>query len=127
MSFWGDIETEKGGSDLIFEQYLDDQTTADVVWIKRVIMHCMEVLFYKEKWEKLVDIILRFNALSRYVNTTRFMSVVLFTRRGTAWPCLVRLSALATYSVNNSKKKIPVLSSLLALMKILAYRSKALR
>ena len=75
--FWGDIETEKGGSDLIFEQYLDDQTTADVVWIKRVIMHCMEVLFYKEKWEKLVDIILRFNALSRYVNIARFMSVVL--------------------------------------------------
>ncbi|CAB3989196.1 Hypothetical predicted protein, partial [Paramuricea clavata] len=65
VSFWGDIESEKGGSDLIFEQHLDDQTTADVVWIKRVIMHCMEVLFYKEKWEKLSDIILRFNALSR--------------------------------------------------------------
>ena len=65
MTFWGDIESERGGSDLIFEQYLDDKTTADVVWIKRVIMHSMEVLFYKEKWEKLADIILRFNALSR--------------------------------------------------------------
>jgi hypothetical protein len=67
VSFWGDIESEKGGSDLVFEQYLDDQTTADVAWIKRIIMHCMEVLFYKEKWERLADIILRFNALSRYV------------------------------------------------------------
>lgn len=81
VSFWGDIESEKGGSDLIFEPRLDDQTTVDLVWIKRVIMHCMEVLFYKEKWEKLVGIIFRFNALSRLViiqassalqNTKRF-------------------------------------------------------
>ena len=59
------MEDEKGGSDLIFEDCLDDQSIVDAVWIKRIVMHSMELLFYQNKWEKLTDIILRFNAISR--------------------------------------------------------------
>lgn len=59
------IEDEKGGSSLRFEIPLDNNTTLDTRWVKRLVLYAAEMMFYEGKWERVVDIILRFNALSR--------------------------------------------------------------
>ena len=60
----GDITVEKGGADLKFESPLDDVTNTDMRWVKRLVLRTLELLYYEQKWERLVHIALRFNALS---------------------------------------------------------------
>ena len=61
----GGIESERGGASLVFESPLDDLSIFNARWLKNIILYAVELLFYEEKWERVVDIILRFNAFSR--------------------------------------------------------------
>ena len=63
-SWVGDVTWEKGGASLKFESPLDDVTTTDMRWARRMILRVLEVLYYERRWERLVDIALRFNALT---------------------------------------------------------------
>ena len=66
-SWTGDVKNEKGGASLKHEQPLDDLSILDMRWIKRLILRVIELLYYEQKWEKLVDISLRFSALTKLV------------------------------------------------------------
>ena len=63
-SVMGNIRMEKGGAGLKFEMPLDDVSNIDARWIRRLTLRVLEMLHYEEKHEKLVDLALRFNALS---------------------------------------------------------------
>lgn len=63
-SWFGSIKAEKGGAGLKFDVPLDDLSTVDARWVRRLVLRCLEMLYYQNKWEKLVDIALRFIALS---------------------------------------------------------------
>ncbi|CAH1784493.1 unnamed protein product [Owenia fusiformis] len=65
----GDITTEKGGASLKFEDPLDDISLVDTRWVRRITLRVIEMLYYEKKWEHLVDLAFRFNALTsdRYV------------------------------------------------------------
>ncbi|KAK6177089.1 hypothetical protein SNE40_015265 [Patella caerulea] len=62
--WYGSIQSEKGGASLKFEDPLDDRSVLDVRWIRRYVLRVIEMLYYEQKWEKLVDIALRFNAIT---------------------------------------------------------------
>ena len=53
------------GRVFFFEILLDNTNVADARWLKRYIMYTVEMLFYEQKWERTVSVILRFNALTR--------------------------------------------------------------
>ncbi|KAK7503699.1 hypothetical protein BaRGS_00005238, partial [Batillaria attramentaria] len=63
-SWMGTIKNERGGASLKFEMPLDDLSTVDARWVRRLVLRCLEMLYLQQKWEKLVDIALRFSALS---------------------------------------------------------------
>ena len=63
-SWMDDISNEKGGASLKFESPLDDVSSTDVRWARRLIMRIIELLYYENRWERLVDVALRFNALT---------------------------------------------------------------
>jgi hypothetical protein len=60
----GEAREEKGGATLHFEHTLDDLSTVDVRWIRRLVFRVLELLHHQQKWERLVDLSLRFSALS---------------------------------------------------------------
>lgn len=60
----GNVESEKGGSSLKFDPLLDDTSIVDVRCVRRIVLRTLEMLYLEEKCEKLVDIALRFNALT---------------------------------------------------------------
>ena len=53
------------GADLHFDFPSDDLTAIDLRFVQRIVMRALQVLHAKEKWEKLVDLALRINALTR--------------------------------------------------------------
>lgn len=61
----GGIEDQKGGSSLRFEIPLDNNDILDTRWFKKIVLYAAEMMFYEAKWERVVDVILRFNALTR--------------------------------------------------------------
>lgn len=61
----GSSSVEQGGAGVKFDVPHDDMTAVDVRCLKRIVLLALEVLFHQQKWEKLVDIALRFNALTR--------------------------------------------------------------
>ena len=63
-SWMGDIHTEKGGASLRFESPLDDLSFSDMRWMRRLVLRVIEMLYYEQRWERLVDIAMRFNAIS---------------------------------------------------------------
>ena len=68
QGFMGGVEDERGGASLLFEIPLDNTNVTDARWLKRFIMYAVEMLFYEQKWERTVSVILRFNALTRWEN-----------------------------------------------------------
>ncbi|XP_056000170.1 cilia- and flagella-associated protein 54-like isoform X4 [Ostrea edulis] len=60
----GDITREKGGASLKFESPLDDSSVCDIRFISRFVLRVLEMLYYEQKWEKLVDIAMRFSGLT---------------------------------------------------------------
>ncbi|ELU16988.1 hypothetical protein CAPTEDRAFT_224115 [Capitella teleta] len=63
-SWMGAAKDERGGANLKFEADLDDLSTVDVRWVRRITLRVLELLHHQQKWERLVDLSLRFNALS---------------------------------------------------------------
>ena len=63
-SWFGSVENEKGGASVKFESPLDDISSIDSRWLRRIILRVLEILYYENRWERLVDLALRFNALS---------------------------------------------------------------
>nr|XP_039269408.1 cilia- and flagella-associated protein 54-like [Styela clava] len=70
-SYAGDIVDEKGGSNLWFDKMMDDSHLYDFPLIKSVILRSIQMLHFECRWEQLVDICLRFTALTheRYSET----------------------------------------------------------
>lgn len=67
FSFVDDVEFDMGGSSLKFESKLDDHTVVDLQFMRRLVLRTMELLYYEKKWERLIDIGLRFTSLTEYV------------------------------------------------------------
>jgi hypothetical protein len=64
-SWLGSISVEQGGAGTKFDVPQDDMTAVDLRCLKRVVLLALEMLFHQQKWEKLVDVALRFSALTR--------------------------------------------------------------
>ena len=63
-SWLGDASDERGGASLRFDEPTDDMSTVDLRWTRRLVMRVIEILYFEARWERLVDIALRFNALT---------------------------------------------------------------
>ncbi|XP_055883699.1 cilia- and flagella-associated protein 54-like isoform X2 [Biomphalaria glabrata] len=63
-SWVGDVKSEYGGASLKFDPLLDDTNILDMRWTCRLVLMTLELLYLEEKWEKLVDIAMRFCALT---------------------------------------------------------------
>ena len=64
QTWMGQVKAEKGGASLKFETPLDDISVVDMRWVRRVILRVLEMLYYEQRWERLVAIGMRFNAIS---------------------------------------------------------------
>ena len=60
----GSIEDERGGASIKFER-LDDLSTVDLRAVRRVVLRALEMLYYENKWESLIHVGMKFNALSK--------------------------------------------------------------
>ncbi|XP_064633928.1 cilia- and flagella-associated protein 54-like isoform X3 [Lineus longissimus] len=63
-TWMGTVKDEKGAASLKFETRLDDISTVDTRWVRRIVLRTLEILYYEHKWEKLVHVALKFNALT---------------------------------------------------------------
>ncbi|XP_006820960.1 cilia- and flagella-associated protein 54-like [Saccoglossus kowalevskii] len=64
-TWMGSVTDEKGGASLKFEEPLDDITTIDARWTRRMIMRTIEILFYEQRWEKVADMCMKFNNVTQ--------------------------------------------------------------
>ena len=64
-SWLGSLADEQGGAGVWFDFPHDDVTAVDVRQLKHVVVMAIELLCHERKWEKLVDIGLRFEAVTR--------------------------------------------------------------
>ncbi|XP_069141650.1 cilia- and flagella-associated protein 54-like isoform X4 [Argopecten irradians] len=80
-SWTGEVKDEKGGANLKFENPLDNLSISDLRWVRRLVMRVMELLYYEQKWEKLVDIALRFSALSNDRYAEQIMPLLVQAQR----------------------------------------------
>ncbi|XP_077980140.1 cilia- and flagella-associated protein 54-like [Glandiceps talaboti] len=64
-TWMGSVSDEKGGASLKFEEPLDDITTIDARWTRRMVMRTIELLFYEQRWEKVAEIAMRFNSITQ--------------------------------------------------------------
>ena len=60
---YGNIHQNKGGCSLTYD-YLDCNSYIDYANVRRVVMFAIELLFYEQKWEMVISIIMKLNALS---------------------------------------------------------------
>jgi len=63
----GSLSDEEGGAGVRFDFPDDDITAVDVRQLKHVVVLAVELLCHQQSWEKLVDIGLRFDAVTRSV------------------------------------------------------------
>ncbi|PAA71375.1 hypothetical protein BOX15_Mlig003427g1 [Macrostomum lignano] len=70
--FNGGPELESGGASLRFDADMDDASTVDLRWLRKFVLATLEVLHQERRWERLVDLGLRFNAVTnnRYCELT---------------------------------------------------------
>ena len=61
----GSVANEKGGASLKFEDPLDDVSTVDTRWTRRMVLRMLELLYYEEQWERLADVAMRYNVLTQ--------------------------------------------------------------
>ena len=61
----GTVVDEKGGASLKFEDPLDDVSTVDTRWTRRMVLRMLELLYYEEQWERLADVAMRYNVLTQ--------------------------------------------------------------
>ena len=63
--WYGGPHDEAGGAGLMFEARLDERGVVDLRWVKRIVMQTLQLLFYEGQWEKLAEIALHFNSLTK--------------------------------------------------------------
>jgi len=63
----GSLADEDGGAGVLFDVPHDDITAVDVRHLKHIVVMSIELLCHEHKWEKLVDIGLRFDTITRCV------------------------------------------------------------
>lgn len=63
----GGPEDERGGASLRFDAMLDETSSLDLRWLRRFQLRTLEILFHQEKFERLVHLALRFNAVTKCV------------------------------------------------------------
>lgn len=61
----GGITIDEGGSNLSFENPLDDVNIIDFQGIRHFILQTLEFLFRSKKWESLVHIAMQFNTITQ--------------------------------------------------------------
>lgn len=61
----GGITIDEGGSNLSFENPLDDVNIIDFQGIRHFILQTLEFLFRLKKWESLVHIAMQFNTITQ--------------------------------------------------------------
>lgn len=61
----GDVSNEKGGASLKFEPLCDDVSFIDSRWSRRLVVRVMEMLYYEQQWERLADVAMKFNMLTK--------------------------------------------------------------
>jgi len=66
QSWLGGLASESGGAGVWFDFPHDDITAMDVRHLQRLVVMATELLHHQQHWEKLVDIALRFQAVTRY-------------------------------------------------------------
>lgn len=45
---------------------MDDGTVVDLRWLRTLVLHTLELLYYQAKWENLAHLALLFNSYTRY-------------------------------------------------------------
>jgi len=77
QSWLGSLASEEGGAGLWFDVPHDDITTVDVRQVKHLVVMATELLCHQQHWEKLIDIGLRFDAVTWY-DVIRLLLLLLF-------------------------------------------------
>ena len=60
----GGVMDEKGGAGVRFDIPFDDRSSIDLRAIKSVVIKALENMYHTKKWESLVHVGLRFNAVT---------------------------------------------------------------
>eukprot|EP00794_Sanderia_malayensis_P006315 gene6315-7038_t len=81
LPFGGSIKDHAGGLSLNFDKILDDTSQTHFMWLKKIIWYAVEIMYFEEKWEKLVEIINRFNALTRDRFAESLLPIAIFAQR----------------------------------------------
>lgn len=58
------LDDKMASADLHFDYPADDLSVIDLRFVQRMVMRALQVLHAREKWERLVDLALRLNALT---------------------------------------------------------------
>ena len=66
-SLMGDASQERGGASMSHDEFASSSPIVDCCLLRRVVMSSMSSLHREERWEKLVDIGIRFTAYSGLV------------------------------------------------------------
>ncbi|XP_064139775.1 cilia- and flagella-associated protein 54 isoform X1 [Loxodonta africana] len=80
-SCYGNIKNDNGGSSLTFEHPLDDVNVVDLKWIHDFVLKSLEVLYQVEKWETLVSLAIKFNAISHERYTEQVTPLLVYAQR----------------------------------------------
>lgn len=60
-----------------FSTSMDDGTVIDLRWLRTLVLHTLELLYYQAKWESLVHLAILFNTHTRYAyNTLMLVALV---------------------------------------------------
>nr|XP_055046418.1 cilia- and flagella-associated protein 54-like isoform X2 [Misgurnus anguillicaudatus] len=67
LKLWNvyDTEEEELETSLYFSAQMDDGTVVDLRWLRTLVLHTLELLYYQAKWENLAHLALLFNTYTR--------------------------------------------------------------
>lgn len=61
-----DDEERELEASLYFSAPVDNGTMIDLRWLRTLVLHTLELLYYQSKWESLAHLALLFNTYTRY-------------------------------------------------------------
>ncbi|XP_042565965.1 cilia- and flagella-associated protein 54 [Clupea harengus] len=76
-----DEEEQDLGASLHFSSTLDDCTRVDLRWIKTMVLHTLELLYYQAKWETLAHLALTYNFYTRERYTQMVTPLLVYAQR----------------------------------------------
>ncbi|XP_051974973.1 cilia- and flagella-associated protein 54 [Xyrauchen texanus] len=67
LKLWNvyDVEEDELEASLYFSAPMDDGTVVDLRWIRTLVLHTLELLYYQAKWESLAHLALLYNTYTR--------------------------------------------------------------